>query len=167
MSETPTRNTRTTPRLPFTIQQDTVCRTRARTLVVALLLATAVLAAPGQDPAGAAAFVEGRRHFDAGQYEQAVVSLEQAVRAEPANSEYHQWLGRSYGRSAEQGPWYRALPLVRRTLKQFQRAVALDPDNRTAWEDLREFYRQAPGFLGGDERKAREIEARLAATAAP
>lgn len=166
MSETPTRDARTLPRLAFTIQ-DGGRRPQPRPRLAALLLAASVFATPAQDSAGGAAFAAGRAHYDAGRYEQAVTSLEQAVSAEPGNSEYHQWLGRSYGRSAEHGPWYRALPLVRRTLKHFRRAVALDPGNRAAWEDLREFYRQAPGFLGGSERKARDIDARLAATAAP
>lgn len=131
--------------------------------LAAALLATAMVLVTAQEPPGASAFEAGRGQYASGQYELAVASLEQAVHEDPGNAEYHLWLGRSYGRSAERAPWYRALPLARRTLKQFRRAVTLDPGNRAAWEALREYYRQAPGFLGGSADKAQEVEARLSA----
>ncbi len=131
--------------------------------LAAALLATGMTQVIAQESPGAAAFETGRGQYESGHYELAVASLEQAVHEDPGNAEYHLWLGRSYGRSAEHAPWYRALPLARRTLKQFRRAVSLDPRNRAAWEALWEYYRQAPGFLGGSADKAREVEARLSA----
>lgn len=127
------------------------------------VLATGMAQVIAQESPGASAFEAGRDHYTSGQYELAVASLEQAVQDDPGNAEYHLWLGRSYGRSAERAPWYRALPLARRTLSQFRRAVTLDPGNRAAWEALREYYRQAPGFLGGSASKAQEVDARLSA----
>lgn len=132
-------------------------------LVQGPLLIVASGSATAQEPAGSAAYAAGRAHYEAAEYDQAAASLEQAVTEDPGNSKYHHLLGRSYARMAERSTWYGALPLARRALKQFREAVKLDPRNRDAWEDLGKYYRRAPAFLGGSERKAREIDARLAA----
>jgi tetratricopeptide (TPR) repeat protein len=131
----------------------------------AIAVAGAVAAAGAEPPPGADHFAAGKSLYEAGRFEDAVPHFEDAVRKAPRNSRYQHWLGRAYGRSAERAAWYRALPLARRTLRQFRLAVELDPYNRDAWQDLREYYRQAPGFLGGSARKAREIDARLDAAA--
>lgn len=133
--------------------------------VLILFLLAAVACAVAENPApgpGAPAFAQGRTLFEVGQFEQAMARLEQAVALEPANSAYHHWLGRSYGRRAERTHWFHALGLARKTLREFRIAVELDPNNRSAWSDLMQYYQRAPGILGGSRKKAREIEARLA-----
>ncbi|MBI1732846.1 MAG: hypothetical protein HYR49_08780 [Gammaproteobacteria bacterium] len=136
-------------------------------LVLAALLAPSAAAEPLTGTGkGSLAFAQGRARYEAGDFELAVTILEQAVALEPGVSDYHLWLARSYGRSAEQSNWLRAMRLARRTLREFQIAVALNPGNRPAWSDLAEYYRRAPGILGGSAKKAGEIEARLAASTA-
>jgi Flp pilus assembly protein TadD len=131
-------------------------------LAAAILLAHAV-AAQDAGKSAATLFEQGRTRFEAGAYDEAVVLLERAVALEPDDSNLHLWLGRSYGRSAERSNWLRAVRLARRTLREFRNAAELDPENHAAWSDLAEYYRRAPAFLGGNRKKAREIEARLAA----
>ena len=46
--------------------------------------------------------------------------------------------------------------LARRVHSEFERAVELDGSNFSARSDLAEYYMEAPGFLGGDKKKARE-----------
>lgn len=106
-------------------------------------------------------FLEGQNDYDAGEFIQAMPSLQRAVELEPLNSEYQHLLGKCYGRIAEHGSWFTALRYVKRTLQQFKKAVELDPENYQAWRDLEEFYRRAPGFLGGDSKRASEIREML------
>lgn len=117
----------------------------------------AVLAA-AQSPATADEFfsVAMEKYHD-GQFRQALPHFESAVELEAGNSQYQHMLGKCYGRIAEHGSWLTALRYVGRTLQQFEIAVELDPGNLQAWRDLEEFYRRAPGFLGGDREKAGEI----------
>jgi tetratricopeptide (TPR) repeat protein len=46
--------------------------------------------------------------------------------------------------------------LARRVRTEFERAVALDPNDADAHEGLFDFYNEAPGMLGGSEAKALE-----------
>lgn len=96
-----------------------------------------------------------RCYFELGQYDQAVMSGERAVEFASNNSEYHQWLGRSYGRKAEHAGMFSALSLAKKTRKEFEEAVRLNPANFSARRDLIEFYFSAPGIVGGGDDKAR------------
>ena len=62
-------------------------------------------------------------------------------------------------RAAQDANWFRAMGLAKKTLTQLEIAVSLDPDNLQYLDDLKDYYRDAPGFLGGDSDKARAIEA--------
>ena len=83
------------------------------------------------------------------------------MRAAPSVSQHHHWLGKTYGRLAERAPWWRALGLAHKTRESLERAVALDGEDADALFSLMVFYRSAPGFVGGNEVKARAIERRL------
>jgi Flp pilus assembly protein TadD len=96
----------------------------------------------------------GRCHFMAGDYKDATAAFEKAVRLDPNNSNYHHWLGRSWGRRAETSAWVTAIQYARKTRDSFERAVALNPRNIEATNDLFEYYLEAPGFLGGGMDKA-------------
>ena len=64
----------------------------------------------------------------------AISSFEDAVALEPARSEYHEWLGRAYGRKAEETNFFSAfssLALARKT-NRGATAVRLDPANLRA-----------------------------------
>ena len=45
--------------------------------------------------------------------------------------------------------------------KSLERAVELDPKNIAALTELMKYYRDAPRFLGGSDKKAEEISIRL------
>lgn len=103
----------------------------------------------------------GVRLYEAQQFTEATVEFEQAVALAPESSVFHHWLGKSYGRTAERSPWFRAIALARRTRREFEAAVRLDARNVDALRDLMEYYRRAPAFLGGSAKKAGAIEQRL------
>ena len=87
------------------------------------------------------------------------------LRRSPTDARAHFYLGQiAFGQHA--AVW-RQVWLARKVRRQFETAVALDPDSVAARWDLMEYYAKAPGFLGGSRDKAkiqaREIERRDAA----
>ena len=112
-------------------------------------------------------FYLGRIAFREEDYDSAVAWFEKSAELENHNSNFHLWLGRAYGRQAEQAFVWQQLFLARKARKQFEKAVALDADNVPARWDLMEYYLRAPRFLGGSWDKAKaeahEIERRDAA----
>lgn len=96
-----------------------------------------------------------RTYYEMHQIDAAVAEGERAVALEPNNSMYHVWLGLAYGMKAEHaGPFFSGFFLARKTRKEFEEAVRLDPHNFTAQQDMIEFYCKAPGIVGGGEDKA-------------
>ena len=108
----------------------------------------------------------GKNYFMLGDYKKAVDSFEKALHENPRSSEAELWLGRAWGRRAEDGGGPMAMIYASRTRQSFEKAIALDPDNREAKNDLFDFYLNAPGFLGGGVDKA-EAAARGIATERP
>jgi len=129
-------------------------------LIISLLLPVARVAADGHIGSYSAIEVASLA-YAAESYEQAIVVLEQAVEADPTCAVCAHQLGRAYGRLAENANWIEALGLAKKSRGAFESAVELDPSNDQALEDLIRFYRDAPGFLGGDENKADILEHRL------
>ena len=97
-----------------------------------------------------------RVYFQLELWDNALRMAERSVALEPQNSNYHLWLGRTAGRKAENSNPLTAWSLARRVRAEFERAVALDGNNASARSDLAEYYIEAPAFLGGDKKKARE-----------
>lgn len=95
------------------------------------------------------------------QWDKAVEAGEKAVALSPDSSEYHDWLGRAYGERADHVIFVTAIRLAKKTRAEFERAVALQPDNVAAQSDLGEFLLEAPGFLGGGPEKAQRIQQQL------
>ena len=106
-------------------------------------------------------FSAGHTLFEQGQYADAIAAFNQAVEKQPFNSNYHHWLGKSYGRLAEISGWFKAMDLSRKTLAELELAVELDENNTAALVDLMAYYEQAPAFLGGNQEKANEIQKKL------
>ena len=104
----------------------------------------------------------GQNYLMTGDYKKASEVLEKAVAAEPNNSDYVMWLARSYGRRAEIANPLSVMGLASKSRQYFEKAVALDPGNIEALNDLLEFYLEAPGFLGGGLEKARATVAQIA-----
>jgi len=127
-------------------------------MLVAMLAATAMAA--GDESDFERHISSGRQFFEAGRFDEAIKEFRSAVRREPNDSMAHLWLGRATGRKAERSNFALAVFLARRVRSEFERAVALDPENLEARSDLLEFYVEAPRILGGGIDKARrEAEA--------
>jgi tetratricopeptide (TPR) repeat protein len=109
------------------------------------------------DPKDASAFnMLCRVYYQVELWDNSIRMAEKSVSLDPQNSLYHLWLGRAMGRKAEEANSITAFGLARKVRTEFERAVALDPNNLPARADLAEFYLEAPGFLGGDKNKARQ-----------
>jgi tetratricopeptide (TPR) repeat protein len=94
----------------------------------------------------------GRSSYELFDFNSAAVSFERAIQLDPKSSLYHQWLGRAYSEKADRE---RSLSLARKTKKEFQSAVQLDPSNISARRDLAEYDMDAPWIAGGDKDDAR------------
>ena len=113
-------------------------------------------------PDAAAYFLMGRDNFMLGEYKKATDAFQNAVALQPSKSEYEHWLGRTFGRRAETSNPFAAPMYASRARQHFEQAVALDPGNEEALNDLFDFYLQAPGFLGGGYDKAEAVAKRIA-----
>ena len=99
-------------------------------------------------------FLLGQSYYQVRDFTRAIASLERAVQLAPKQSEYHDWLGKSYGRKAEESVLFSAMTWARKTHKEFEVAVQLDPSNFEAQRDLIRFEMNAPGMVGGGDDKA-------------
>ena len=105
--------------------------------------------------------LECRVLFTLEQWDAAVAACERAVVLDRENSNDHMWLGRALGEKASRASFLSAYSLARRVRVEFEEAVRLNPRNAEALADLGEFYRSAPGIVGGGLDKAEKIAARL------
>ena len=118
-------------------------------------------------PDAAGSLLSGKNYFMLGDYKRATEFFEKALAISPGNSDYELWLGRAWGRRAETSGWLMAGVHASKARQCFERAVALDPHNREAKNDLFDFYLNAPGFLGGGVEKAEAIAKSIAAERPP
>ena len=103
----------------------------------------------------------GKTYYMDGQSKNSATYLEKAVAEDSSNSGYYDWLGKAYGRRAEESSFLTALAYARKTRESFERAVALDEANLEALGDLFEYYLEAPGVVGGGIDKAESVAARI------
>jgi Flp pilus assembly protein TadD len=104
----------------------------------------------------------GRNHYMLGDFKRASEALEQALNAQPSNSDYALWLGRAYGRRAETSGPFTAAAYASKARQYFEKAARLNPRSVEALSDLFEYYLEAPGFLGGGTDKAQSVAGQLA-----
>jgi len=86
--------------------------------------------------------------------ETAVHELERSVASGPGAARSHNALGDAYGRSAQKAGMFGQFSLARRSLAEYQRAIALQPDNVDFHESLFAYFLQAPSLVGGGTEKA-------------
>lgn len=116
---------------------------------------SAALSALKGAPASAGVLaLQGKCYYGLGDYKRAVELLEKAVAASPSSAANHHWLGRAWGRRAENANVFQAPGFARHARDSFEKAVKLDPANLEAVSDLFQYYMEAPGFLGGGSDKA-------------
>src|SRR5215212_1599534 len=126
-------------------------------MIVAALAASSV-ALSAQTPQQEQAqkfFLQGKTALEKNDAPKAVGHLEKAVSLNPRSSEYYDWLGKAYGTQAQRASKLKQPFLAKKTKAAWEKAVALDPKNIDAHEDLIQYYLQAPGFLGGSKEKAK------------
>jgi tetratricopeptide (TPR) repeat protein len=97
-----------------------------------------------------------RAYFALENWDRAESSCKKAVSLDPNNARYHLWLGRVYGEKADRANFLAGAGLAGKVRGEFERAVALNPNDVEARLDLAEFYFEAPGIVGGGDDKARE-----------
>ena len=130
-------------------------------LLLFLILSLLMLQGQAAGTEAETSFQLGRQYYEKESYAAAIQAFSTSVRLAPKTSTYHHWLGKSYGRLAQNSNLLKAYRLSGRTREEFERAVALDDKNIETISDLMEFYRQAPGFLGGGQDKADRLRLRL------
>ncbi len=81
--------------------------------------------------------------------EEAVAQLENATTLAPINSEYQRVLGDAYGSVAQQAGMLSKMSWAKKCKAAYLRAIEIDPRNIGARMSVMEYYRQAPGFVGG------------------
>jgi tetratricopeptide (TPR) repeat protein len=102
-----------------------------------------------------------RVFFTLERWNEAVDACEQSVRLDAQNSNDHMWLGRALGRKASHASFLSAFSLGKRARMEFEEAVRFNSSNAAALADLGEFYRSAPGVVGGGLSEAEKIASRL------
>jgi len=106
-------------------------------------------------------FHHGQIFYEDDKFEAAAEKFSKAITQSPDDSRYHHWLAKTYGELAETSGWLKAMRFAGNAKKSLERAIELDPENIAALTDLMKYYRDAPGFLGGSNRKAEEISIRI------
>lgn len=105
----------------------------------------------------AALFLEGRCLYYLFDFKAAVETFEKLTQAEPRSGPYMNWLGKAWGRRAENSNVFQAPGFASRAREAFEKAVALDPSHKDSLEDLFQYYMDAPGMLGGGLDKAQKL----------
>lgn len=96
----------------------------------------------------------GESYYQLREYTRAAASFERAIQLSPKVSEYHDWLGKAYGRRAEESMFLGAMSWARKTHREFEIAVEIDPRNIEAQRDLIRYEMNAPSVIGGGDEKA-------------
>lgn len=120
----------------------------------ALLSSTAVPAQAQSQAPGAARYAAGRIAFEKGDFGAAADAFKGAVKVDANSALYHFWLGNAYAKQALQSGMLTKMRLAPRMRDEWLRSLALDPNNYECYENLYQFYTQAPGFMGGSADKA-------------
>jgi len=94
-------------------------------------------------------------------WDDAISACEHAAQIAQGNSSYHMWLGRSYGKKAQQLSLMAAYKMAKLLRAEFETAANLDPKNGEALSDLGEFYAHAPSIVGGGYGKAEAVAHQL------
>jgi len=106
-------------------------------------------------------FSQGQIYYENDEIDEAIIEFTLAISKSPNTSSYHHWLAKSYGELAETSGWLKAMRLAEDSKESLERAVELDPENVRALTDLMKYYQEAPRFLGGSNKKGKEIGIRL------
>ena len=96
--------------------------------------------------------------------EDAVTLAERAVAADPNSAEAHTTLAKAYGQKALKASMFSQMSLARSAKKEVDRALQLEPTHIGANNFLIDYLMNAPGIVGGDKNKARDIASAMIKT---
>jgi tetratricopeptide (TPR) repeat protein len=99
----------------------------------------------------------GRVAFEEKKFDDAVDYFEEATEGSPKDGDYFMWLGDAYSAAASKANVFKQMSLGPKALKALEKATQLDSKNIDARLSLVEFYRMAPGFMGGGDDKSDAI----------
>lgn len=105
-------------------------------------------------------FEEGLRRYNSAKFNIAMTIFTKLTREYPTCSKCNYYAGKSTGKLASQANWFKAAELARKTLKFFQKAYLLNPNDYEITRDLAEYYNTAPNFLGGNQKKSGALKKR-------
>jgi tetratricopeptide (TPR) repeat protein len=125
-----------------------------------LLAASVAMAKPTEWPAR---FAQIRGLLDIGNTEEAVSEGEALTERTPDDAAAWFWLGRAYGFRAMQASMFSAPGLAKKSRLALEKAITLDPKLVDAQFAMMQYLLMAPGFMGGDQDKAREFVPVIAA----
>jgi tetratricopeptide (TPR) repeat protein len=91
-------------------------------------------------------------------YERGRDTARRAIELAPQNSDAHLWYGANLGRWAITKGKLRAAFLASTIREALETAVRLNPGSVGALAALGTFYRETPGFMGGDVGRAEQLE---------
>jgi len=96
-------------------------------------------------------------------FDASITDAEKAVAAAPNSAEAHSKLADALGAKlvSSNAGTFEKISLAHRFRKEIDRTLELDPNDIDALQDLAQFYWNAPGFVGGDKPKARQVADRL------
>ena len=92
-----------------------------------------------------------------GKWQEALGPAEKALALDGRNAAYHHFMGEVAGQLAIRTAIYKQLGWARRARKEFETAYQSDASNTANLFSLANYLWQAPGLLGGDRKRAREL----------
>jgi tetratricopeptide (TPR) repeat protein len=114
--------------------------------------------APGE---AAPAYYLGRIAFQQTDADESIRQFERCTSIDDRNAECHAWLGNALGMTAQRTSKFKLPFLVKRTKREFDRAIEIDPTNLDGRMGQLQYYLYAPGIFGGSIEKAREQAAEI------
>ena len=106
-------------------------------------------------------FYLGRIALQENDQEEGIRQFERCISIDEKNAECHAWLGNALGLTAQRTNKFKLPFLVKRTKKEFDRSIELDPTNLDGRMGEMQYYLFAPGMFGGSIEKAREQAAEI------
>ncbi len=92
------------------------------------------------------------------EYNEAIDYLDEAIELDENNPRYYYMLGNAYGIKARDGGMLVATFAAPKAKSNWVKALELDPDYLQA---LFQYYMQAPGIIGGDDARAKELAEKM------
>jgi len=102
-------------------------------------------------------YLQGYWLLGTGDAKSALPLSEKASALAPKDADYRYQVAGCVGTMAEEAGKLKQFGLAKRFKREAEAALALDPRNVRAIEGLAQFYSQAPGIVGGDDKRAYEL----------